>query len=597
LKDIKVAFVGNPNCGKTTLFNSYTGANLKTANWPGVTVEAMCGKAKLDKKTFALTDLPGTYSLSSYSEDEKVTEDYLIRNNDVIINVVDASNLERNLYLTIKLISLQKPMVLAMNMMDIVKRRGISIDISRLEKLLGIKVIPVSAKKRTGLSELLKATEFAEKPHPEILIKKNSEDIYCIIEKIMEDVYVPGKSYDVTRYFDSVLTHNIWGLPIFFLIMAVVFFLTFTIGDYIKLFFENWLESFEYATTEFLLLKDIHPMLVSLVVDGIISGVGGVITFLPNIFILFLALAFLEDSGYMSRVSYVMDNIMNRTGLSGKAFIPMILGFGCSVPAILATRTLENRKDRIKTIFAIPFMSCSAKLPVYVMLSKLFFGKYAMLLAYSMYVVGFVIAILVLLLLSKNTKNKSSLLIEFPEYKMPSIRTVTIYVWEKVKEYLTKAGTTIFLASVLLWFILHMGKNGFTNNVAESVGAGMGEILVPVMNPIGLGYWQIIVSLMFGIAAKEAVISGISVLYGISNISSQMGMGSLLITFAENDFSGINAYSMMLFCLLYTPCIASVVTASKEIKSRKIICIALASQLVIAWSISFIFYQSGRLIF
>ena len=596
MKDIKIAFVGNPNCGKTTLFNSYTGANLKTANWPGVTVDVMSGKAKLNGRTFVLTDLPGTYALSSFSEDEKVTADYLFSRDDVIINVVDASNLERNLCLTLQLLIHGKPMVLALNMMDIVKKRGMEIDISRLEELLGIRVIPVSAKKRTGLSELLKATESAKKPQPEIPITKNTEEIYRLIEKIIKEVAISGKKAEFTSKIDKILTHNFWGLPVFFIIMAVVFFLTFTLGDYLKLFFENWLESFIKGTTDLLVSKSIHTMLISLITEGIIPGVGGVLTFLPNITILFLALAFLEDSGYMSRVSYIMDKIMSKAGLSGKAFIPMILGFGCSVPAILATRTLENRKDRIKTIFAVPYMSCSAKLPVYVMLSKLFFEKYEILVAYSMYVIGFLVAILMLLVISKKEKKESNLLIEFPEYRMPDTRTVAIYVWEKVKEYLTKAGTTIFLASVVLWLLLHIGKGGLTNNVAESIGAKMGEILVPIMKPTGLGYWQIIVSLIWGIAAKEAVVSGISVLYGISNISSPVGMGSLLKTLTQSGFGALNAYSMMLFCLLYTPCIASIITASKEIKSRIITLIALAVQLVIAWSVSLIFYQIGRMI-
>ena len=596
LKDIKIAFVGNPNCGKTTLFNSYTGANLKTANWPGVTVDVMSGKAKLNGRTFVLTDLPGTYALSSFSEDEKVTADYLFSRDDVIINVVDASNLERNLCLTLQLLIHGKTMVLALNMMDIVKKRGMEIDISRLEELLGIRVIPVSAKKRTGLSELLKATESAKKPQPEIPITKNTEEIYRLIEKIIKEVAISGKKAEFTSKIDKILTHNFWGLPVFFIIMAVVFFLTFTLGDYLKLFFENWLESFIKGTTDLLVSKSIHTMLISLITEGIIPGVGGVLTFLPNITILFLALAFLEDSGYMSRVSYIMDKIMSKAGLSGKAFIPMILGFGCSVPAILATRTLENRKDRIKTIFAVPYMSCSAKLPVYVMLSKLFFEKYEILVAYSMYVIGFLVAILMLLVISKKEKKESNLLIEFPEYRMPDTRTVAIYVWEKVKEYLTKAGTTIFLASVVLWLLLHIGKGGLTNNVAESIGAKMGEILVPIMKPTGLGYWQIIVSLIWGIAAKEAVVSGISVLYGISNISSPVGMGSLLKTLTQSGFGALNAYSMMLFCLLYTPCIASIITASKEIKSRIITLIALAVQLVIAWSVSLIFYQLGRMI-
>lgn len=598
MSDVRLAFVGNPNCGKTTLFNAYTGCNLKVANWPGVTVESVCQKTKIDGKTYILTDLPGTYSISSYSEEEKATREYLLNCDDVIINVVDASNLERNLYLTLQLLELKKPMVLALNMMDIVKKRGIFINTEKLGTLLGIKVVEVSAKKKLGLYELIKNGDKASSPKEPLL--KTGTDVkekYDRIEEILSQVLLKGKNGVITDKVDKILTHNYLGLPIFFLIMACVFFFTFVLGDYIKIFFENWLESFIMGTKELLQKNNVHSMLVSLIADGIIPGVGGILTFLPNIFILFLCLAFLEDSGYMSRVAYVMDSIMEKVGLSGKAFIPMILGFGCSVPAILSVRTLENKRDRIKTVFAIPFMSCSAKLPVYVMLSKLFFGKYAVLSAFSMYIVGFFMAILMLLILSKNEEKKSNLLIEFPEYRVPDIKTVMTYVWEKVKDYLTKAGTTIFLASILLWLVLHLDADGITENVANSLGAKLGKFLVPIMRPAGLGYWQIIVSLIWGVAAKEAVVSGFSVLYGIPNISAVEGLNALLEMLSGSGFVALNAYSMMLFCLLYTPCVAAIITAAEEIKSYKITFVALIMQLVIAWGVSTIFYQVGRIFF
>lgn len=605
MKELRLAFVGNPNCGKTTLFNAFTGANQKVANWPGVTVCSVCGKTVFGGTTYFLTDLPGIYAISSYSEEEKVAMDYLSASDDVIINVTDATNLERNLYLTLQLLELEKPVVLALNMTDILEKKGICVDEERLGKILGIKAVKISAKKKSGLSEILRLSEKAIFPDGIVHLKNEEVNIadmkpkerYILIEKILKEVLSLKEITLQKCKPDRLLTHNVWGLPIFLGVMGIVFFLTFFIGEYIKSFFENWLESFIVGVYGFLTSKNFSGAIVSLVCEGIIPGVGGMLTFLPNIAILFLLLGFLEDSGYMSRVCYVMDSIMSKAGLSGKAFIPMILGFGCSVPAILATRTLEDKRDRIKTIFAIPFMSCSAKLPIYVMLSKLFFGKYAPLLAYSMYLLSFLTSILILFFLCDKEKKESTLLVELPEYKMPDIKTVSIYVLEKVKDYLAKAGTTIFFASVFLWIILHIGKGGLTDNIAESFGASLGKMLVPVMKPCGLGYWQIIVSLIWGVAAKEAVVSGMSVLYGISNISSPYGMAKLTSVLKASGFCGLNAYTMMLFCFLYTPCIAAIATASGEIKSRKTLYTALFVQLLIAWGVSFVFYRIGRIIF
>ncbi len=688
MDNLHIAFIGNPNCGKTTLFNAYTGANLKVANWPGVTVEKIEGKMKFRDNTFNLVDLPGIYSLSSYTMEEKLSREYILGNDvDVIIDVADASSLERNLYLTLQLIELGKPMVLALNMMDIVEERGMEIDMHRLPEMLGIPVVPVSARKKTGLNILMHAaehhkgrphditehhhhimpkrengeseasllldskhhlytmvysdeieekldrvTELLKEKYPKIenyrwhaikLLEQDAEIMKCypldltgiadesyesrivnekydFIEEIIAEVLVNKEKKSAgTDKVDAVLTHRIWGVPIFLLIMAFVFFLTFTVGDYLKGFFENWLEVFSFYTSETLGVLGASDLVTSLVVDGIIAGVGGILTFLPNIFMLFLALAVLEDSGYMSRVAYVMDGIMGKLGLSGRAFIPMLLGFGCTVPAIMASRSLENKHDRLKTIVVTPFMSCSAKLPVYVMLSGIFFGKYALIAAYSMYLIGFFVAILVAYIMSKFNKDKAenALLIELPEYKSPNARTISIYVWEKVKDYLGKAGTTIFLASVALWFILNFGPQGMVTDMSKSFGALIGRWLEPVMAPAGLGYWQIIVALISGIAAKEVVVSSMAVLYGIGNISSAAGMSTLEGILASSGFGALNAYSMMLFCLLYVPCIASIATIKRETVSTKVTILTLCLQLGLAWSVSTLFYRLGGLIF
>jgi len=336
---------------------------------------------------------------------------------------------------------------------------------------------------------------------------------------------------------------------------------------------------------------------ISLVVDGALAGVGGILSFLPNIFILFLALAILEDSGYMSRVAYVMNHIMGKLGLSGRAFIPMLLGFGCSVPAVMASRALEDPKDRLRTILVTPFMSCSAKLPVYVLLSGMFFGKYAMFAAFSMYVIGMIVAVLVSLVLSKIMKveHVNNLLIELPEYKAPNARSIWIYVWEKIKEYITKAGTTIFVASVAVWLLMNFGPHGMVADMADSFGASLGKLLVPVMKPAGLGYWQIVLALLSGIAAKEVVVSSLSVLYGITNVSSATGMTSLVTMLGAQGFTSINAYAMMLFCLLYVPCIATIAMVRQETKSRKWTIISVCMQLGIAWLTATLFFQIAQL--
>lgn len=655
-KELTVGFIGNPNCGKTTLFNAFTGANLKVANWPGVTVERVEGSTVYQGSTLKLIDLPGIYSLTSYSIEEKVSRKCIMEENiDVIINVVDASSLERNLYLTLQLLEMGKPVILALNMMDVVEERGMEIDLHRLPEMLGgIPVVPVSARKRSGLDVLLHAvlhhyeegvggrvvhygTELEEaiartqaslqENYGELthirwyaikLLEQDEEIIqyypkaavsekinyekqiihqkYNYIDEIIEDTLFHKDSKALaTDKVDQFLTHPVWGVPIFLGIMALVFFMTFTVGDFLKGYFEIGLEIFSGAVSSMLTSIGVAEWLKSLLVDGIIAGVGGILTFLPNIFILFLALAFLEDSGYMARVAYIMDGIMSMLGLSGKAFLPMVLGFGCTVPAVMATRALEREKDRKRTILITPFMSCSARLPIYVLFAEMFFGKYAMLAAYSLYLAGVLVAIGVALVISRMDKERAegTLLIELPEYKSPNARTIAIYVWEKVKDYLTKAGTTIFIASIILWFLLNFNIHGMTEQVSESFGAGIGKILEPVLRPAGLGMWQIGVALISGISAKEVVVSSFSVLFGIGNINSASGMTELSSILAGVGFTGLNAYALMVFCLLYTPCVATIATIKKETHSVKWTLGMLSFQLVFAWLMAVLVYQIG----
>ena len=438
---------------------------------------------------------------------------------------------------------------------------------------------------------------------PDVIDRNYESDIinekYDFIEEIIREVLVNKDRQDaLTEKADRVLTHKFWSIPIFLVVMAAVFFLTFTIGDWLKGFLELGIESLSALISDGLIAVGVNEVLRSLLVDGIIAGVGGILTFLPNIFILFLALAFLEDSGYMARVAYVMEGIMSKLGLSGRAFIPMILGFGCTVPAIMASRSLENRRDRFKVMLITPFMSCSARLPIYILFAEMFFQERAMLVAYSMYLIGLVVAILVaaIIHLIDRRKSENYLLIELPEYKAPSARTVAIYVWEKVKDYLTKAGTTIFVASILMWVILNFGPHGYTTEMADSFGSILGHWLVPIFAPIGLGFWQIAVALIAGISAKEVVVSSCAVLFGIPNINSGAGMDTLVGILGAAGFGQLNAFCLMIFCLLYVPCAAALATIRKESGSTRWMLFSALFQLVVAWAVTFVVYRVGLLL-
>lgn len=674
-QNLTIGFIGNPNCGKTTLFNAFTGANLKVANWPGVTVEKVEGAIRRHNMNIHLVDLPGTYSLTSYTMEEIVSRDFILSDEvDVIINVVDASALERSLYLTFQLLELGKPVVMALNMMDIVEKRGMEIDLHRLPEMLGIPVIPVSARKRRGLDVLLHAAIHhrdakhtdplihdhkavgahrldhkmyamvysdpiedridqliaeLEVKYPDIInprwhaiklleqdqevLKKHPVDRpdildqnyetriirekYDFIEEIIHEVLLHKEESDkLTDRLDKVLTDRFWGIPVFLLIMAVVFFLIFTVGDWLKGYMEDFIGWFGDGLEGLLTAWSVSDALKSLIIDGVLGGVGTIVTFLPNILILFLTLGFLEDSGYMARVAYVMEDVMSRLGLSGKAFIPMLLGFGCTVPAVMASRALEHKRDRYKVMLVTPFMSCNARLTIYILFAEMFFGSHAMVVAYSMYLIGLAVAILVALVLhgiekAQHRQTEDFLLIELPEYKLPDMHTVGIYMWEKVKSYLEKAGTTIFVATILIWFLLNFGPSGYTTDAGESFGAIMGHVLVPVFRPIGLGFWQICLALLAGISAKEVVVSSCAVLFGITNASSGAGMAEFAADLESIGFTSLNALCLMIFCLLYVPCAAALATIHKESGSWKWTAFEAFFQLATAWIVTFVAYH------
>lgn len=661
-EQITFALVGNQNCGKTTLFNQLTGSNQHVGNFPGVTVDRKDGVIRKYQNTL-VTDLPGIYSMSPYTSEEIVTRQFLLDNRPKgIINIVDATNIERNLYLTMQLIELDIPMVVALNMMDEVNSNGGSIRINDLENILGVPVIPISAAKNQGIDELIDhavhVAKYRERPGRKdfcdadsadggavhrcihsimhliedhthryklptrfsacklvegdsiILDKLNLSDNeketlehiitqmeeesgtdrmaamsgmrYSFIEKVCrETVIKPGKSKEYIRSqaADKILTGKYTALPMFAIIMAVIFYLTFGV---IGAFLSDWLEKGINLVTDIcdkaLTNYGINPVVHSLVIDGVFAGVGSVLSFLPIIVTLFFFLSILEDSGYMARIAFVMDKLLRKLGLSGRSFVPMLIGFGCSVPAIMATRTLPSERDRKMTIMLTPFMSCSAKLPIYALFTAAFFPKHGTLVMISLYFIGIFVAILFALLL-KNTVFKGEavpFVMELPNYRLPSIKSVGRLVWDKAKDFITRAFTLIFIASIIIWFLQTFDTRlNVAADQADSLLAIIGSFISPIFAPLGFGDWRISTALITGFTAKESVVSTLTVLLGgkTANLS--------------HLFTQETAFVFLVFSLLYTPCVAAITSVKRELGAKWAAGIVFL-QCLIAWIIAFV---------
>ena len=584
-----IALLGNPNVGKTTLFNALTGSNQHVGNWPGVTVDKKEGFFNSNK----IVDLPGIYALDTFSNEEKVSKKFLESGDvDLILNIVDASNLDRNLYLTMQLKDFKKPIVLLLNMNDIAEKKGIKIDPKKLEKAFNLKVIPITASKKEGLDEV---KEFLNKGNFEKYLDKNTysfkdeADTYKFIEDKLSDCFnrSSNSSTTLTDKLDKIFLNPWLAYPLFIALMYFVFQFTFSwVGQPISDALDGFLgDTFMPYLSN--LLSGTAPWFHSLLVDGIVAGVGGIIVLLPIILALFLCIAILEDSGYMARVAFLMDKFMRKIGLSGKAFLPMITGFGCTVPAIMSARTLESEKDRKLTALLAPFMSCNARLPVYVIFAGLFFPDNASMVVASLYILGILVAF-ILGLVFKNTlfkKDEEPFIIELPEYKVPEVRSVLAQLWDKSKSFLKKAGTIIFAMSVVIWFLQSFNFTGMVEDITHSFLYNIGSFIAPIFAPLGFGDWQASVSLLTGLMAKETIISTMEVIY-------KGDLTHMLPQF----FTALSSYSFMVFVLLYTPCI-SVVGVMKKEYGGKFTILSVIFQFLVAWISAFIIYHIGLLIF
>lgn len=661
---MKYALIGNPNSGKTTLYNALTGSKQHVGNFPGVTVEKKEGVLK-NAPFVTMVDLPGIYSLSPYTEEEVVTRDYLLNESvDLIVNIVDATNIERNLYLTLQLMELDIPMVVALNMMDEVRSNGDFIDVEGLAKDLALPVVPISASKNQGLNYLRETMvqtsrmksahlkwdfcsgathkaihavthlieERAEQSHlplrfttikiiegdelieKEMKLSPQERSIISSIVQEMENALHTDKEAAIVdmRYnfieklcaahiqkggeskerqrsvkIDRLLTHKVWAIPIFLGIMAFIFWITFgVIGSSLSDLLESGIQTVTTLIDSSLTAAGISFWLHSLIIDGICAGIGSVLSFLPIILLLFFFLSLLEDSGYMARVAFVMDRLLRKIGLSGRSFVPMLIGFGCSVPAILSTRTLASKKDRFVTILLVPFMSCSAKLPIYAMFSAAFFPDYAALVMICLYIFGILMGILCGFLLKKTVfrGDAAPFIMELPAYRLPTWQNILLDVWDKAKGFLHKAFTIIFMASIVIWFLQTLNWHfDLAASANESMLASIGTAIAPIFRPLGFGNWQATTALVTGLSAKEAVVSTLAVLTN----STQATLGVALQTL----FTPITAISFLVFTLLYMPCVATFAVIRKELMSLWKALGAMAFQTIVAWLAAFVVYH------
>ena len=677
--NLRYALAGNPNCGKTTLFNALTGSNQYVGNWAGVTVEKKEGKLKHNDADISVVDLPGIYSLSPYSAEELVSRNYIIDEKpDLIINIVDATNLERNLYLTIQLSELGVPMVIALNMIDVLEKRGDKIDVKVLENELGIRVVPISASKGVGIHKLIHAAEHelahrGESNHLDRHINigeplpiyteplkstvETVEDIIrekCVSKsiplrwsavkliegdeptekalelsaseaefidgmvkkietpKIDREIIVADQKYkficslcekavklskkthelSTSDKIDRIVTNRFLAIPLFALIMIAVFYITFgalgsRLTDIVDMLFN---EKFASFAREGLINLGAADWAVGLVCDGVIGGLGSILSFFPQIALLFLFLSILEDSGYMARAAFIMDRALHAIGLSGKSFVPMLMGFGCSVPALMATRTLENEKDRRMTIMLVPFMSCSAKMPVYAVFISALFASYSGITVFSIYALGLIVAIIYAFIMQKTILKggHTPFVMELPPYRLPTAKTLGLHLWEKLRDFFTKAGTVLLGASIVVWALQYFSFSfKHVTNPDESMLAVIGKAIAPIFAPLGFGEWQSSVSVLSGLIARESIVSTLGILYG----SGEGGVSAVI----SQVFTPAQAYSFMTFTLLFIPCVAAVSSIRREMNSRKWTAITLGCQALTAWIVTFIVYHIALL--
>ena len=663
-----IALAGNQNCGKTTLFNQLTGSNQHVGNFPGVTVEQKSGTIR-GHEDMTVVDLPGIYSIRPYTNEEIVTRDFLIKEKPgAIINIVDATNIERNLYLSLQLLEMNIPTVLALNMMDEVRNNGGTVNVSKLSERLGIPVVPISAAKNEGIDELIgrlekvakgkilpKKTDFCSgavhrcihgvthliEDHADMVgisrkfaatklvegdpdisemlaINDNEKDMvehsitemeqemgldrnaalaemrYDFIEKLCAEAVVkPKESKEHIRSvkIDKILTGKYLALPVFLLIMLTIFWLTFNvIGAFLSDLLSIGIDKVTELADNALTVYGLNPVVHSLIIDGIFAGVGSILSFLPTIVTLFFFLSILEDSGYMARVAFVMDKLLRKIGLSGRSFVPMLIGFGCTVPAVMATRTLSSERDRTMTIFLTPFMSCSAKLPIYAVFTAAFFPKNAPLVMLLMYVMGIVIGIVSASIMSR-TKFKGNpipFVMELPNYRMPSAKSVAYLMWDKAKDFITKAFTVIFAATVIIWFLQTFDTRlNVVSDSSNSLLALIGKLISPLFAPLGFGDWRASTALITGFTAKETVVSTLAVLMGTSPANLPNALGAM--------FTPLSAFSFLTFTLLYSPCVAAIAAVKREMNSGVSAAYVAGLQCVVAWISAFIVYTVGGL--
>lgn len=665
---LNIALIGNPNSGKTTLYNELTGSNQSVGNWPGVTVEKKSGKLKSMNIEANIVDLPGIYSLSTISLEEEVAADYVMRREmDLIVNIVDASNLERNLFLTFQLLDSDIPMIIALNAMDIVEKKKEQINALELSKLLDVPVIPISASKKIGIDTLIHAIEKVdiERHHRPItytdtiektithfnqslgnrflavrffedglkvlehtqLSKEQTRDLLFAFSNERKtyaldfDMVLPNARYEKIIDFvkkthiksiidqpsqsdriDQVLTHKYFGLPIFGLIMFGVFFFAFgPIGTFITDQFVWLINAFFSLIIGLVDQLGMAPYVASLITNGVFGGLAAVVGFLPQLAILFFALAILEDSGYMARAAFIMDRLLRRFGLSGKSFIPMLIGFGCSVPAITSTRTLDSDEDRKITTMIVPFVSCGAKAPIYGVFAGALFGGGSFIVVFSMYVLGLLVAVLSAILFKKTIFKgaKANYIMELPEYRAPTFKNTMRHTWERSKDFLVKAGTILLAAFIIIWFFSYFGFVDGTfrlltkDEIGHSLLGSIGRFIVPILKPIGFVDWQAAVAMLTGFVAKESVVGTLGILYGVNGDVIQNG--TLLYTSIQSHFTTAQAYAFMVFALLSTPCIAAVSAMKRELKSWKWFIFIILYEMLVAYFVAFVIYQLAGL--